>query len=150
MKRASLIIMLVLLLLGCENTTFVSSVPSYPVGMELNILGEFPHFTPSGGIDCMSFTTPRFPTEAVGYAGILVYTAFDNQYHACDLCCPHCVKRNAPVEWDGGFYMHCPTCGEDYDISYGLGTPTRGISNERLRPYHATYNYSNGKLRITP
>ena len=147
MKKWIKIWLLAIVMMGCENTTFMSSVPSYPVQMVINILGEYPNFVAEGSINVLTFTSPRYHTEAVGYAGLLIYTAFDSQYHACDLCCPHCVKRSAPVEWDGGFYAHCPTCGEDYDLSYGLGIPTRGISKGRLRPYAAFY--SNGRLTIT-
>ena len=147
MKKWIKIWILAIAMMGCENTTFMSSVPSYPVQMVINILGEYPNFVAEGSINVLTFTSPRYPTEAVGYAGLLIYTAFDNQYHACDLCCPKCLKRSAPVEWDGGFYTHCPTCGEDYDLSYGLGIPTRGISNERLRPYTALYG--NGRLTIS-
>lgn len=148
MKRIAGILMLTMLLIGCDNTTFMSSVPSYPVRMEINILAEYPNFVPAGDIKVLTFTSPRYPTEAVGYGGLLIYTAMDNQYHACDLCCPHCLKRNAPVEWDGGFYMKCPICGEEYDISFGYATPTKGIIKERLRPYNTSYNSTNGKLTV--
>lgn len=131
---------------GCENTTFVSSVPYYPVRLELNILAEYPNFVASGGVQAMEFTTPRYPTESLGYAGILVFTTFDNQYGACDMCCPHCLKQHQPVHWDGGMYAHCPICGEDYDISFGYCTPTKGIAGERLRPYRTVY--TNGKLSV--
>ena len=145
-KRLFLLVVSVMLL-SCENTTYVSSIPSYPVHMVLNILGEYPNFVAEGNIAALSFPEPRFPNEAVGYGGVVVFTAFDNQYHACDLCCPHCMLRDKPVEFDGGFYMHCPSCGEDYDISYGYALPTKGISTERLRPYRAVYG--NGRLTIT-
>ncbi|MBQ9340294.1 MAG: hypothetical protein IJS13_08195 [Paludibacteraceae bacterium] len=145
MKIKHHILLLCLLVSSCEGTTFVSSVPSYPVHFEINILAEYPHFVPSGGIDHLVFTSQRYYTDAVGYAGLLVYTAFDEQYHACDLCCPKCLKRYIPIEPDG-MYAHCPTCGEDYDLSYGLGNPTKGISKEMLRPYHCSY--ANGKLLI--
>lgn len=145
-RRIAALLLLICGLWACQGTTtFVSSVPSYPVHLELNILAEYPNFVPAGDIKALSFTSQRYPTEAVGYAGILVYTAFDEHYHACDLCCPKCLKRDVPIEVDGMF-AHCPECGEDYDISYGYGTPSKGISTERLRPY--TANYSNGKLII--
>lgn len=136
---------LFLLFPACGHTTFVSSVPSYPVHLELNIYAEYPHFVPSGGIQYLTFTHQRYPTDAVGYAGLLVYTAFDEQYHACDLCCPKCLQRDKPVEPDG-LFARCPVCGEEYDISYGYGTPTKGISKERLRPY--TTSFANGKLIV--
>lgn len=138
-------ILFLCLLWSCGETTFVSSVPSYPVHMEINILAEYPNFVPTGGIQALTFTSPRYPTERVGYAGLLIYTAFDEHYHACDLCCPKCLLQNRPIEVDGMF-ARCPNCGEEYDLSYGYGTPTRGISRERLRPY--TANYANGKLIV--
>lgn len=140
--------MLAALLWGCGETTWVSSVPTYPVGMELNILGEYPHFVPAGAVQALRFTQPRYPNEAVGYAGLLVFTAFDMHYYACDLCCPHCLDRSHPLETDG-IFAHCPVCGEDYDLSQGYATPTRGISKEALRHYNAFYNSASGKLRIT-
>lgn len=148
MTNARLLIVLTLvlsILAGCEHTTTRSAVPSYPVHMELNIEGEYPHFRPNGQVSTMVFLAPRFPNEAVGYAGLLVFTAMDEKYHACDLCCPKCLKRDMPVEVDGMFAT-CPGCGEQFDISYGYCTPSKGIAKEALRLYNAYY--AGGKLII--
>lgn len=114
--------------------------------MRINILAEYPHFQPSATGEYLVFLKPRYPTEAVGYAGILIFAAMDANYHAYDLACPHCLSREQGVEVDG-FFAICPLCGEYYDLSYGLAVPTKGIASEALRQYNAVYG--NGYLTIT-
>lgn len=130
-----------------NTTTYGSSVPNTPVNFELRIQGQYATFVPAGDIKMYTFTQPQFPTQMMGYAGLLVCTTFNETYAAFDLCCPHCVSKRATVEPDGMF-AHCPNCGEDYDISYGLATPTQGISRERLKEYHCYYDYARGTLLI--
>lgn len=139
-----------MLLTACdENTTYRSSVPAFPVRMELNILGEYPHFIPENPLQYLTFTKPRYEgVEYVGYAGLLVYTGLDRNYHAFDLACPHCLNRQQVLQPDG-MYAICPVCEEQYDISYGLAVPTKGISNEALRKYTTRYDNTTGKLYIS-
>lgn len=126
--------------MGCGNDKR-QPVPSFPVSMDLNIVAEYPLFDPSfGTLQTMTFTEPRYPYEYVGYGGVLVVTAYDGEYHAFDLCCPHCLHRDSVVEVDG-LYAICPLCGEEYDISYGLAVPTKGMSRFALRPFKT---YKNG------
>lgn len=132
MKKFVGFIMMVLLV-GCENNQR-STVPSYPAYMDLNILGEFPHFVPDNGFQTMTFTARRFATEAIGYSGILVWIDMQGHYQAADLCCPVCLKQNVPVEIDG-IFAHCPECNEEYDLSYGYALPTKGISRYALRKF---------------
>lgn len=140
MKKTGFFVLLSLLLWSCENTTMVSSVPSYPVRLEVKITAEHPEFRPDGTFRALTFTERRFPTEALGYAGILVCTTCDEHYCAYDLCCPVCLNPSKPLQMDG-WYAKCPTCGEEYDMSYGYATPTKNISKERLRPYHVGVAY---------
>ena len=115
--------------------------------MELNILGEYPNFTSSNIGAHMEFVVPRFPTERVGYAGVLLFVNFNEQYSAFDLCCPHCVERYHPIEVNGMFAV-CPVCGEEYDLSYGYGVPTQGIAKNYLKTYKCNYNSLTGKLVV--
>ncbi|MBO4622224.1 MAG: hypothetical protein J5635_06115 [Paludibacteraceae bacterium] len=148
MVKKTIIAIVALLVLGaCENPGLVNPVPNYPVSMELNILGEFPTFTQSNIGAHMEFLTPRFPTERVGYSGVLVFVNFNEQYSAFDLCCPHCVQRYQPLEVNGIFAV-CPVCGEEYDLSYGYGVPTKGIAENYLKTYKTNYNSATGKLVI--
>lgn len=136
--KKGIVLIGLLVLMGCENTTFISSVPSYPVYWEMDLKGEYVHFMSSAVFQYYTFTERRYPTQALGYSGLLVMNAMDGNYYACDLCCPHCVSRQNAVEVDG-FYAVCPTCGETYDLSYGLCIPTKGITREALRQYMVTY-----------
>ena len=143
MKRI-IYITLIIVLASCENN-YYSSIPSYPVNLELNILGEYPHFVPDNIMQSLTFTTPRLMTDRLGYGGILVLTGLDAQYHAFDLACPVECRRDIRVEIDGMFAV-CPQCGEKYEVFYGIGNATQGISKEPLRRYNCIV--SNGILRI--
>ena len=147
MRRLALITVLLLSLASCESPSIVNPVPNYPVSMELNILGEFPNFTTANIGASMTFLAPRFPTERVGYAGLLLFVNFNEQYSAFDLCCPHCVNRNHPIEVNG-IFADCPVCGESYDLSYGLGVPTKNIAKNYLKTYKCNYNRTSGKLVV--
>lgn len=147
MRRLIAILTLAVTLLACESHSIVNPVPNYPVSMELSILGEYPHFTTANIGAHLTFTTPRYPTERVGYAGLLLFVNFNEAYSAFDLCCPHCVDRFHPIEVDG-MYATCPICGEAYDLTYGLGVPTKGIAVNYLKTYKTNYNYLTGKLVI--
>lgn len=132
---------MLLALAGCKGTTFVSSVPPALVRLELNITALFPHFRPNGGFAVMTFRSndypaerPAQPVDRLGYAGVIVWTGMDENYHACDMCCPKCVSKETPVEVDG-MYAKCPLCGEEFDLSWGYATPTKGISKEALKKY---------------
>ena len=149
-----------LLSVGCKNTTFRSSVPSYPIHLEINTnVGMYVHFVPTSvmtyliadekGIHLNGVTQPLTVDQAYGFAGTVVYIDGFSPYSAYDLCCPHCLKRDMPCTIDGMFAI-CPVCGEEYDIYSGNGVPTHGIGNEPLKRYTTTYNATTGKISVTP
>ena len=162
MRRHPLILLVVCtcLLTACGGTTtFRSSVPTYPIHLEINTnVGMYVHFVPenvgmyliadAGGIHLNGETQPLTVTDAYGFAGTVVYIDGFHPYGAYDLCCPHCLKRDAPCTIDGMFAV-CPTCGEQYDIYSGNGVPTRAIAKEPLKAYRTTYNAATGKLSVT-
>ncbi len=123
--------------IGCEDTVYRSSVPTYPVEMRLNIAGEYVHFVVDNPGQYLTFTKPRFPNEAIGFAGILVCTGYDRAYYAYDLACPNCLSQSQHLEIDGMFAI-CPLCGEQYEFYNGIGNPTQGIVRENLRKYQTT------------
>lgn len=149
-----------LLSVGCKNTTFRSSVPSYPIHLEINTnVGMYVHFVPTSvmtyliadekGIHLNGVTQPLTVDQAYGFAGTVVYIDGFSPYSAYDLCCPHCLKRDMPCTINGMFAI-CPVCGEEYDIYSGNGVPTHGIGNEPLKRYTTTYNAATGKISVTP
>lgn len=158
MQRLAIYILSLLLFLftACEDTTFRSSVPYYPVSLKIDTNQDiYVNFKPAcitsyvvadkdgyhfNGITRM-YSGMGF---AYGYAGVVIYITLGSEYMAYDLCCPHCLLQHKPVDVDGMFAT-CPTCGEEYNLDV-YGTPTKGISREALRRYSTLY--SNGVLTI--
>lgn len=135
MKYRWCIILLGVLLSACENVNYRSSVPSMPVSYTIYITREHPHFIIENGFQVFPpITKTIYEREYIGYAGLLVWVGMDGNYHAADLCCPNCLKKQQPVEVDGLFAV-CPICSEHFDLSYGYATPTRGTTHETLRMY---------------
>ena len=132
------------LLCSCNNS-YNNPVPSYPVNLDINIAAEYPHFVPANIMQHMTFTKPRLVTDRIGYGGVLVLTGLDAQYHAFDLSCPVEARRDIRVYIDG-MYAVCPQCGEQYEVFYGIGNPTKGISRDPMRRY--TCIIGNGTLKI--
>ena len=132
---------LVFILLSCEDTNNMNPVSYVPVNYTLNITQEYPHFVVDNGYNVMTITKTRFDREYIGYAGLIVWIGMDGQYHAADLCCPHCLLKHKPVEVDG-FYAICPKCEEHYDLSYGYANPTKGMTKFGLKMYRTILNNS--------
>ena len=76
----------------------MNPVSYVPVNYTLNITQEYPHFVVDNGYNVMTITKTRFDREYIGYAGLVVWIGMDGQYHAADLCCPHCLLKHKPVE----------------------------------------------------
>jgi nitrite reductase/ring-hydroxylating ferredoxin subunit len=119
----------------------MNPVSYVPVNYTLNITQEYPHFVVDNGYNVMTITKTRFDREYIGYAGLVVWIGMDGQYHAADLCCPHCLLKHKPVEVDG-FYAICPECEEHYDLSYGYANPTKGMTKFGLKMYRTILNNS--------
>lgn len=148
-KYGVLLVMLIIgfVVTGCENVNRRSSVPYVRVNYTLHITREFPHFVTDNGFQTITITQGRFEKEYVGYAGLLIWVGMDNNYHAADLCCPHCVKRNKPLTVDRMFAV-CELCGEQYDISWGFGFPTKGITDEPLKQYNTSFTTSGAEKQL--
>ena len=159
MRRFGLIVLWAFLLAGCQDTTFRSSVPAYPVRISIDTkMGEFVHFQPTalgayvvanqdGYFLNGKYVLPFPVTDAYGYGGVVAYVDLYG-YSAYDLACPNCASkgRKTPCEIDGA-YAVCPHCGEQYDLMSGTATPQQGLINEALRRLNVMN--ADGKLTIT-
>lgn len=149
---------LLLLLSACEGIGSQSSVPRMPVNVIIDThQGEFVHFTPEAlntfitidenGYHYNGHDIPLPFTGAFGCGGVVVYVNMLGGYDAYDLACPYCYTQghihscavNAP-------FAECAHCGEVYDISGGVGVPTKGISRECLR--NLPLRYLDGIIRV--
>ena len=152
------VIVLALMLVACENTTWQSSVPTYPVRATIDTRAVFIDFTPEntnayitidrdGYYENGRFVLPVTVNDAWGYGGLLVYVSM-NGYVAFDLACPNCAAhgKKQPCDMDGIFAV-CPECGEQYEVASGYAVPQKGICREALRQYNIVY--SDGKLNIS-
>jgi len=135
----------VLVMCACEDTTFRSSVPAYPVRISIDTrIGQFVHFQPTdlnsnivvnkgGYFFNGNYVLPFAATDACGYGGVVVFVSM-NGYIAYDLACPHCASKQLcrPCYIDG-MYAVCPECSEEYDLTSGYAIPQHGISHEAMR-----------------
>ena len=158
MQRFGIIAFLLFSLSSCENTTFRSSVPTYPVHVVVDTKAIFVDFLPEntnayvtvnaeGYKENGQFIKGLTVDDAYGYGGVLVYVSL-NGYVAFDLACPYCAAkgRKIPCEMNGIHAVY-PHCGETYEVGSGYATPQKGISHEALRAYNIMS--SDGRLTVT-
>lgn len=118
---------------GC-NDNVISSIPDYPVYLELNLTSTYPTFRNSVN-ESLVFEKPILITDRTGYGGILVYSGFDGGYYAFDMSCPYEAKQTIRVLPNGLGQAVCEGCGSVYDISFGIGNPLSGKAKEALKRY---------------
>jgi len=119
----------------CDNSQ--SNVPDYPVHLDIDIQNEYPHFVPAAPCQSLVFKEKRYESDAIGYAGVVVWININGEYRAADLCCPKCLQRNKPVEVDGMLAV-CPTCSERFDLTT-YAFPTKGLADQPLKSYGVQY-----------
>jgi len=133
-KNLALLPILFTLLAGC--TGYVSSIPDRDVYLKRDINTNL---TPFGAY--LYITERVFEVDRIGFGGLLIYHAQDNIFYAVDLACPKEVSpkvRISPPDDHG--LCKCDSCGEVYDMSFGQGTPTKGIAKEPLRHYTVSFD----------
>lgn len=118
-----------------------TGIPDYPVYVKRNIDTE--KLVNFGSY--LYLKDRQLEKDRIGYGGILVVKAFDGFYYAFDLCCTNekdpKILISPPTE---SLTCTCETCGEVYDMSFGLGVPTKKLSKVPLKRYSTyidEYNY---------
>lgn len=144
-----LLAVLALQFVSCDDT-YRSSIPDFPVYLELNLAVEYSTFRNSYN---KSYTfikgiTPNIKqNNYTGFGGLLVNTGFDGQYYAFDMSCPYEAKKNILVHPNDIGQAICDSCKSIFNIGYGNGDPASGPAKETLRRYKA--NLSGDILYIT-
>ena len=127
---------------GC-NDNVISSIPDFPVYLEIN-LATGPYNTTlrntinESCIFIKGITKGMPVTNYTGFGGILVYTGFDRNYYAFDMACPYEAKQNIRVYPNDIGQAVCEGCGSVFDIGYGIGNPSSGKAKETLKRYKVT------------
>ena len=122
-----------LFLISCDDT-YISSIPDYPVYLELDLMTTYPNFRNSAN-KYLFFEKPITVIDRIGFGGIVVYSTGwiddggKNIYYAFDMACPYEHNSNIKVHElknDLGKVV-CEKCGTVYDISNGVGNPTKRV-----------------------
>jgi nitrite reductase/ring-hydroxylating ferredoxin subunit len=86
--------------------------------------------------------------ERIGFGGVLVVHAVDNQFYAFDRACPYEANRSILIEADANHLTAiCPKCGTKYDIGVGGSGAPNGVGNYYLKRY--TVSGSSSQLIVT-
>jgi len=127
------------LIFSCAPTD--TGIPDYPVYIKRNI--DIEKLVNYGSY--LYLEERQLEKDRIGYGGILVVKAYDGFFYAFDLCCTNekdpKIKISPPSE---NLTCTCETCGEVYDMSFGLGVPTKKLSKVPLKRYSTyidEYNY---------
>jgi nitrite reductase/ring-hydroxylating ferredoxin subunit len=142
--KCTLCCLIALLGLSACDKGYVSSIPNYPVYLELDLnyedkdLQKFPY------AKLLTPTNISQDGELTGFGGVWVYHNFDaatgrDVFYAFDAACPYEASRTIRVEMDDVFmYAVCPKCQSKYDLYSGYANPVAGPGRERLKPYTVT------------
>ncbi len=138
MKKISLYIFVVLSVFftGCDDT-YISSIPDYPVNMQLNLTTTYPTFKNSYN-QFLTFEKRILEMDRIGFGGIIVNTGFDGSYYAWDMACPYEAKKTIKVRPNDLGQAVCDSCKSVYDIGFGVGNPASGPAKEVLKKYRTS------------
>ena len=125
------------------NDNVISSIPDFPVYLELNLTSTYPTFRNSynKSIIFIKGITPNIPTNRyTGFGGILVYTDLNGEYCAFDMSCPYEAKQNIRVYPNDLGQTVCEGCGSVFDIGSRSGYPISGKAKEALKRYKTMFS----------
>lgn len=138
--KTYLLLFVATFLSGCDDS-YVSSIPSYPVSLQLHLTSTYPTFKNSTN-QFLLFEKRVNETDRIGYGGILVCTGIslddsgNTIYYAFDMACPYEAKKDVRVypvkDVD---QVKCEKCGSVYNVGYGWGDPASGPATEILKRY---------------
>ena len=126
------------LLVTCDNS-YDSSIPDFPVHLELNLLVS-PNTKLKNSVNQFLIIDEKSnlkATDRIGFSGILVYTDFDGKYRAFDLCCPYEAQRDIKIMPNEKGEAVCEKCGSVFFIGYGIGNLISGPAKQPLKRYKA-------------
>jgi len=135
MKR--LFISICLIITACAEHQ--NPVPNYPVHINVDLTYRDKELRDVPSSKAFTLKNININFEQVGFGGVLVVHAIDDQYYAFDLSCPYEASRTTLVEADENTLTAvCPRCGTKYDIGFGGSGAPNGVSSHYLKRYTVT------------
>ena len=161
MNKTVVTVLLILILLSCEDKSPRSSVPYAPVNFTLQLNSYDNILNNPLTYKVYLEKDRRLPTDRFGFSGLLVVTdATGDAIYAYDLCCPVESRKNVTVIPQNNGKAECPECGSVFITIYGsfipgmgmvgLGSPESGpaaTNNLPLKSYNIM-PLQNGEFRI--
>ena len=121
-------IIIIVLLLSCEEQISHNNIPDSPVSFNL-MINSIDNIL-KNGLAYKTFTENdrRLDSDRFGYGGLLVVTDnTGNSIYAYDLACPYEGKRNIKVVPGDVGKVNCNDCGSVFITIYGDNIPGRGM-----------------------
>lgn len=154
MKRF-LFLLLPLFIVSCDKK-YVSSIPDFPVSLELDLNFEDKDLITQQSYKTFTTSNINPLKDRVGFGGVLVYhglnsIATTDAYYAFDLACPYEATRSTIIEVDNdGIFARCPKCKTKYELLNGIGNPVEGPNDkEQLKKYTVNYIESTKKIYVS-
>ena len=152
MKRLFGILLGFLLFSACDSS-FQSSIPDYPVSLELDLRFEDKELRAVQAYKIYTLRNININLERCGFGGVLVYHGVNSlatdAFYAFDIACPYEAQSNITVEIDNeGIYAICPKCGSKYELINGVGNPVEGVSKEYLKQYRVDVDINGEKIYV--
>jgi len=144
MKRILSLLLFICIALSC-NKEYYTSIPDYPVNLELSLNGLDYNLNANLAYKVFPFDQPRLAKDRLGFGGILVINGFSADgnpvnLYAYDLGCPVEAQRTVQVVPDkSGGTATCPKCGAVFTIATGTGAPQSG-TKYYLKSYRIVNN----------
>lgn len=126
---------------GCD-TSYVSSIPSLPVNIKLDLNGKYANMRNPNQF--LLYDKRIEDADRIGFGGVIIYASanYDEYsrviHYAYDMACPVEISTTArvfPIVTGFIGQAKCEKCGSVYDLSQGFGNPISGPSKEILRRY---------------
>lgn len=143
MKRIFIFCCIFLSCLSCTDE-YDNPIPPAPVNLRLELMFKDKELK---AIPSYKEYTDRDINPGIGerrgFGGILVVHTVLGEYKAFDRACPYEVRANITVEVDDDkLYATCPQCGSKYEIGFGTGSRSEGVTTHGLRPYETALSGS--------
>ena len=128
--------LLALSFVSCYDNV-ISSIPDYPVQLQLNLTSTYPTFKNSVN-HFIIYDKKIRDIDFIGYGGIIIYTGFNGEYNAYDMACPFEAKQNIRVYPNELGQAVCEGCGSVFQIGDAYGIPKSGPATEVLKRYRTS------------